>query len=134
MAKARNELKDIRQFSWVLSGILTVLGVVNLFKHRVSWSYWLFGLGIITALMILTAPKLLRPVYLTFTKIAHAIGWFNTRAILILIYYMLITPIALIMRIFREDPLDRKIEKNAASYWVKRAAAGPIKEGLQRQF
>jgi hypothetical protein len=47
---------------------------------------------------------------------ADVAGWVNTRIILILLFYGLILPIGLIMRLFRYDPMQRKIDRQCQSY------------------
>lgn len=79
-------------------------------------------------------PKSLKGIYGIFRKIAYAIGWFNTRIILIFIYFLVLTPIAILMKIFGKDFLDVKIDKNADSYWVKRTVPILSKEQLEKQF
>ena len=134
MAKKRDEIKDLKQFGLVLAGILLILGGVNFFKGRVGWYASLFSIGMIAAFLALIAPRSLKLPYKVFTKIAHAIGWFNTKVILILIYFVIITPIAIILRISGKDPLNRKIDKNEISCWTKRLITRPAKESLERQF
>ncbi len=65
-------------------------------------------------------PSVLKPIYILWMKLAFVLGWINARLILIIIFYLLFTPIGLIMRLFRADLLDRKIEKNKDSYWKRR--------------
>jgi len=69
-----------------------------------------------------------------FTKAAHAIGWFNTRVILILVYYLLLTPTGLIMKLCGKDLLDRKIDRGCQSYWRERKNITATVEGLGKQF
>ena len=76
----------------------------------------------------------LRPVYAVFIKVAHAIGWFNTKVILTLIYFALITPIAVIMRVLGNDPLNMKTDKKLSTYWVKRPVLKAAREQLEKQF
>jgi len=132
--KTRDELKSLRQFGTSLAAILVILGAINFLKGRMGWYPWFFGLSFIVILLVLISPKSLRPIHIVFTKIAHAIGWFNTRAVLIIIYYILVTPTAIIMKIFGKDPLNRKICKNESSYWVKRQTIKSTKDQLEKQF
>ena len=134
MAKLRSEIKDLKQFGSALTGILMVFGVVNFLKGRASWYPWFFSLSGAMILLVLIAPRRIKPIFIIFTKVAHAIGWVNTRVILALIYFIFVTPIAIVMRIFGKDPLDRSIDKNEMSYWAKREAAKPAKEKLEKQF
>jgi hypothetical protein len=134
MPKPRNEIKDLKQFGLVLAGILLMFGVVNCLKGRINIYPWFFGLSAITILLALTTPKYIKPIFIVFTKVGHAIGWVNSRIILSFIYFIFITPIAVIMRITGRDLLDRKIDKKEASYWVKHAATKSTKEKLEKQF
>ena len=126
--------KDLRQFGAVLAGILAVFGVIHFLKGHVSVYPWFFAFAGGTLLFVIFLPVALKPVYAVFIRIAHGLGWFNTRVILILIYYFLLTPIGLIMRVFQKDPLDRKIEKHAGSCWIKRDHCAASTESLERQF
>jgi hypothetical protein len=54
-------------------------------------------------------------------KFAFVLGWVNTRLILGVFFYGILTPIGVTMRLFGWDPLTRKIDRRAESYWVKRA-------------
>jgi hypothetical protein len=132
--KTRDELKDLRQFGIVLAAILIVFGAIHFLKHRTILAEWFCGAGLIVLCLGLLAPRRLKNVYAVFLKVAHAIGWFNTRVILILIYYAILTPIAVILRICGKDLLNRKIEKSVSSYWSVRQSAKPTKEQLERQF
>ena len=134
MKKTRDELKDLRRFGIALAAILIVFGSIHFLKHRMILAQWFCGVGLIVLCVGLSAPGMLKNVYAVFLKAAHAIGWFNTRVILILIYYAILTPIAFIVRISGKDLLNEKLEKNISSYWAKRQLAKPTKEQLKKQF
>jgi hypothetical protein len=53
-------------------------------------------------------------------KFAFVLGWINTRILLGIFFYLILTPIGLIMRISGKDLIDQKIDKGAKSYWKKR--------------
>ena len=134
MQKKRDELKDLRQFGIALAAMLTVFGAIHFLKQHTILAQWFCGVGLAILCIGLSAPRMLKHVYAVFLKVAHAIGWFNTRVILILIYYAILTPIALIVRISGKDLLNRRIEKNISSYWAIRQSAKPTKEQLEKQF
>ncbi len=73
---------------------------------------------------VLILPALLRPAWLKFPhavwlKIGAALGWFNTRLILGILYIVAIVPIALVLRLAGKTPLQLKFDKNAESYREK---------------
>ena len=62
--------------------------------------------GAAFAIAAVVYPKALLPLYRPWMKLAEALGWLNTRIILILVFYLIVTPIGLVMRLFRRSPLD----------------------------
>jgi hypothetical protein len=54
--------------------------------------------------------------------LAFPFGWLLAHLLLAAIYFLLITPIGLILRIVRRDPLAREFEHEAQSYWTPRPA------------
>jgi len=126
--------KDLRQFGIVLGIILGVLGGLHFLKgHPAAWK-WFCGSGAVVLLLGVLCPGVLGPAFRVFTKAAHAIGWFNTRVILILVYYLLLTPTGLIMKLCGKDLLDRKIDRGCQSYWRERKNITATVEGLGKQF
>lgn len=61
-------------------------------------------------------------------------GWFNARLILIITYYLLLTPIGLLAKLFKKDFLNLKIEREARSYWIKKDQLIQGKERYERTF
>ncbi|MEA3488873.1 MAG: SxtJ family membrane protein [Candidatus Omnitrophota bacterium] len=126
--------KDLRQFGIVLGIILGIIGGIQFLKGHTHVYPWFFGFGITALLLGAALPWLLKPVFIGFTKVAHAIGWFNTRVILILVYYLLLTPIGVVMRLFGKDLLNKKIDKSEKTYWLEREKPVAVKEDLEKQF
>jgi saxitoxin biosynthesis operon SxtJ-like protein len=134
MKKKKITKKDLKQFGLVLGGILFVIGFVHFRKENVHVYPWLWSIGVLSIFLSIFIPKALKPLFVVFTKIAHIIGWVNTRIILTLIYYVVITPIGLVLRLVGKDLLDLKIEKEKESYWIERTKVSATKESLEKQF
>ena len=64
----------------------------------------------------LIAPAMLGPVHRWWMRFAEIIGWINTRILLIVIFYLVVTPLGLVMRLFRRVPLDMA---QRDSYWTE---------------
>jgi hypothetical protein len=58
----------------------------------------------------------LAPVQRYWLKFGHALGWVNSRIILGFVYYLLFTPVALVLRLLGKRPLDVKNRSSGASY------------------
>ena len=51
-----------------------------------------------------------------------------------LLFYLTVTPIALLMRLLHKDPLRLRREPDATSYWIHRSPPGPTPESMKNQF
>ena len=119
----------------MVGGVLVLIGLWNLYqgKHETArLIFWLVGGFLMVAGAIV--PTLLRPVYWLWMKLAHLLGWVNTRLLLGIIFFVIITPMAVVMKVFGRDALNRKINEVADSYWIPRPPIESVKEHCERQF
>ena len=65
------------------------------------------------------APPVRRPLYLGWLYAAYPIGWVVSHLMLGVIYYGVFTPLGLVMRLTGWDPMNRRMEPEATSYWVE---------------
>lgn len=65
--------------------------------------------------------------------LAGVLGYVNSRILLGIVYYGMITPIGLIMRATGHDPLQRR-QHRRRSYWVQRERTRQSREGFERAF
>ena len=125
--------KDIRKFglvAFIFFGSLCGLGIWT----RKPVPTYLFGSLSILGLGFILIPARLRPVYNAWLKVAHIIGRIITTLILALSYYLVITPSALIKRLFGGRPLPVKPDKEATSYWVPRTEPAQPKERFLKRY
>lgn len=100
-----------------LATVLTVLGAVG-------------GLG---ALAIWAAPALGKKLYVGWMVAALPVGWTISRFVLGFVFYVVLTPIGLLMRMTGYDPMKRKLDREASTYWIERPKA-PEASRYFRQF
>jgi len=84
-----------------------------------TWK-WFLGSGVGLFIMSYVAYPVFKPIHIGWMKLAFVLGWFMTRVILSIFYYLILTPIGLVLRIGGKDLLDTKINRDAKSYWIKR--------------
>ena len=65
---------------------------------------------------------------------AVVLGWFMTRVILSLLFYVIITPIGLVLRIFGKDFLELKKQAVQGSYWNQRDSNLEKNQNYEKQF
>jgi hypothetical protein len=63
---------------------------------------------------------LLRRLYAGWMRIARALAWVNTRALLTAVFYAIFTPVGVVRRLLGYDPMRRRFERETASYRVRR--------------
>ena len=107
--------KELFVFVFISTAILSTLAFYPLTKGDEP-KIWLAVLSL--AFIVLPFfPKLLISVYNVWVKFGSAIGRINSYIILNFLFYFIITPMGIVIRLFGKDPLSKKINKNAKSYW-----------------
>ena len=133
MSLTSTKKKEIRKFgliAFIFFGALCVLGI---WRHKVIVTCFFGFLGLLGAGFI-ALPSPLRPLYDGWLKIAHFIGRLITTIILALAYYLVITPTALLKRLFGGRPLPTSPDKSASSYWVTRPEPAQPKERFIKRY
>ena len=124
MTKKKDELQILREFGLVMALACTIVGGILLWKERPATPI-LFLVAVCFLGAAIFAPKILLPLERVWMKFAEVLSAIMTRVILCLTYYLVITPIGIIMRLLRKDLLELRLEKNAPSYWKEVEADGP---------
>jgi hypothetical protein len=127
------DTKQIRKFGLIAFLFFGCLFTVGIWVEK-TLPIYLFGSLSALGLGFILFPNQLRPVFFSWLKIAHYIGKFITTLVLSLAYYFVITPAALIKRIFGGTPLPIKPDRNVSSYWVTRKEAAQSKEQFSKRF
>ena len=128
--------KDIRLFSNFVPIALVLWGTIIGFSH--NWagrSEWiLYAAAVIIFFWGMISPFTLKPLYIGWMYFTRCFAWFLTTVVLGLVFYIGFTVTGLIMRLLGKDPLHRRIDKQAKSYWVKRDLAPRECSDYERQF
>lgn len=125
--------KELRKFGFVVGGIFTALGLW--LSHRNGALAWPLGAGIPLILLAVIAPAGLRPIHKVWMAVAHVVGSVQSRLLLSLVFFLVITPLGLIRRLFlgRNNRFTFRLEKD--SYWIRHTTIHQsIQEGMRRQF
>ncbi len=100
----------LRGFGLLTGGIVAALfGLLLPWLFDYAWPTWPWILAALLAGLGLLFPPALGPVYRVWMKFGHVMGFINSRLILGLMYYLMITPIGAIMRLFGWDPMRRRL-------------------------
>ena len=122
-----------RKFGLTLGGIFALIAVVKAFEKS-PWSFVWGALAIVLIGGALLQPKLLAAPNRLWLKLGLLLHRIVSPVIMALLFYGTILPIGLLMRLAGKDPLRRKLDNNAASYWLARSDARPSSEAMRQQF
>jgi hypothetical protein len=125
-------VRDLRQFGLMMSGFLLLLTAARYWRHH-HWSAWLIGLAALFAIAGVALPRQLRPIYTGWTRFGRTMGWINSRVLLTIIFLVFVVPVGLLRRVFGGDPLERKLDRSAKSYWQP-AEVPTDREALRHQY
>jgi len=123
-----------RSFGLVFAGVFLLLALSSYyFGRHERWPFW-FGLSIVFAIVAYVAPKILGPLNRWWTKFGLLLHAIVSPIILGFIFFGCIVPIGFLMRQFGNDPLRRRFQPGAKSYWLLREPPGPTPESFKRQY
>ncbi|MGA9115835.1 MAG: SxtJ family membrane protein [Bacteroidota bacterium] len=116
--------REVRRFGLVFGGVLVLGAAYLLWRGSAGWGWLLAAAGLFGA-AALAAFSVLRPLYWVWMRLAAVLAWVNTRVLLGLFFYLLLTPLGVLFRLAGRDPLGRRPAAGAASYWIPRTRSAP---------
>jgi hypothetical protein len=131
--KIKSTKKDLRDFGLAVGAVLLVLGGLFLWLQKGSYPY-LLSAGLLLILAGLACPRVLLPLQKAWMTLAVIIGWLMTRVILLLLFYLALTPTNLIARLFGKQFLDLERDPSRKSYWNDREAKERPPADYEKQF
>lgn len=123
--------KELREFGLTVGIVLALIGGWAAWKGREHAVYFLTAGGLLVALG-LVFPRTLKPLQKPWMMMALVMGWVMSRVILTVLFYTVLTPIGLILRLTGKDLLDIKPGVSKDSYW--RSHKQRDKKDHEKQF
>ncbi|MEO6002558.1 MAG: SxtJ family membrane protein [Opitutus sp.] len=117
---------DLRLFA--LLWLIFIGGIGAIALHRGSMPtalVWWSAAGAV-AIPGLIAPRSVRLVYIGATYATYPIGFVVSALILAAFYFLVLTPVGIVVRLLRRDPLDRAFDRSRSTYWESRDPAPPV--------
>ena len=96
-----------------------------------AWAAIACGAFLVVSFLV---PGLLKPLNIIWFKFGLLLHRIVNPLVMGFLFFLTITPIALLLRLFGKDPLQRKLDPNAESYWIERTPPGPAPETMKNQF
>ena len=112
--------KNLREFGIIIGiGFLLIIGCLLPLITNHPFRFWTLWVALPSLLFSYIKPDLLLYPYKLWIKLGEFLGWLNSKVILTFIFFLILFPISLFMRIFGYDPLRLK-NSNKSSYRQKK--------------
>jgi hypothetical protein len=123
--------RELRSFGLIVGGVFSLIGIWPYFRGE-DPRLWALVIG--PALIALggVLPQTLTPVYRVWMVVGHAMGWINTRILLGIVFYGIITPMGMARRWFSADTISHGFDTGLTTYRVTRK--GRPGSHMKRQF
>ena len=110
--------RDLKQFAGIwFPAMCGVIGFIawKKFGATLNVAICIWSAGLVIGGIGLMVPALIRPLFVGLMLVAFPIGFVVSHVLLAVIYYFVVTPIGLIMRVCGYDPMTRKLDPDATT-------------------
>lgn len=122
-----------RSFGLVMAAFFALIGLLPLVSTRQP-RWWALAVAAAFALAAWLRPQTLTRLNALWMKLGLLLSRVVTPVVLGLLFFVTVTPIALLMRLLGKDPLRLRRDPKAASYWITRSPSRPESSSMKNQF
>ncbi|MBV8851593.1 MAG: hypothetical protein JOZ16_18620 [Methylobacteriaceae bacterium] len=122
-----------RGFGFVFAGFFALVAIVRWWKGQDGFG-WFAAAALAMLLVALIRPSLLAPFNRLWTKLALLLSKVMNPVIMAILFFLVVAPIGLLMRLFGKRPLALEIDPAAKSYWIERTPPAPLPGSMKNQF
>jgi len=122
-----------RSFGFVFAAVFAIIGLWPLLDGD-GPRLWSLGVAVAFAAVAVLRPALLAPLNRLWARFGLLLHHVVNPVVMAVLFFLTITPIGLIARLFRKDPLNLKFEPDRRTYWIEREPPGPPPETMKNQF
>jgi xanthine/uracil permease len=127
--------RSLRNFGLVVGGVFLAIVAFVFWRRGFEATPVLIGIAVgasVLVLLAVVAPTVLKPAHRVWMLLALILGFVMTRVILTVMYYLVFTPIGLILRAFGRDPMNRSF--GGDSYWIERTVVDESPARLTKYY
>jgi Na+/proline symporter len=122
-----------RGFGFVFAGFFALVAIVRWWKEQ-GGAGWFAGAAVGMLAVALIRPSLLAPANRLWTKLALLLSKIMNPIIMGILFFLVVAPIGLLMRLTGKRPLALEFDPAAKSYWIERNPPGPLPGSMKNQF
>jgi hypothetical protein len=97
-----------KSFGLTVGGVLLLFAAFTLWRGHTTRAEVLGGIGAVLVAAALVRPSALAGLAVAWGRVGHALGWFNSRVLLTVMFVLVLWPIGFLSRLFGNDPLERR--------------------------
>jgi hypothetical protein len=133
LAEGKVKKSSERTFGLVFAAFLCVIGLVPLIHHG-HIRLWALVAAAVFLVVALVVPRILQPLNHLWFLLGRLLHRIVNPLVMGVLFYVVITPAALLIRLAGWDLLSLKRDPKAQSYWVHRTPPGPEPQSLKNMF
>jgi len=122
-----------RSFGLVFAGVFLIVACWPLFYRELP-RWWALGVSVVFAVIAVWKPALLAGLNRLWIKLGLLLGKVVSPVALGILFYCVVAPIGVLVRLTGKDPLRLKLDSGATSYWIPRKPPGPPPDSMINQF
>lgn len=122
-----------RSFGLVVAAFFLLAGLWPIVRGR-SLRPWALAAAVVFVGIALARPSVLAPLNRGWTRLGLLLQQIVSPVVLGLLFFLALTPIALLMRLMGRTPLRLGFDRGARSYWIDRRPPGPVPDSMRQQF
>lgn len=123
--------RTLRQFAWGWGIFFGAMAICK-FTHHPKAAIWLAVTAIVGIALYWLAPIIFRWIFVIWMVLAYPIGWVVSQIALALMFYGIITPVALLFRLTGRDRLRRFKPANTKTYWIAKQMPSDVRRYFQQ--
>ena len=131
--KLKTGPRELRKFGLTVGSVLVAIGILFFLRQKPSYPFLLWP-GVALIIFGAIAPRALKYLYIAWMSLALTLGFIMSYVILTLFFFLIVTPIALLARLFRRDFLAQRLDKQASTYWIRCETEAKAPASYERQF
>jgi hypothetical protein len=120
--------RDIMVFGFVIPLVAAVLGLLIAFRFDTPGTARLIWLvGAVLTLTYAAIPGWRRCLFIGWMYATYPIGWIVSHVALLIVFFLVIVPFGLVIRLSGRDLLHRRFDRSTPSYWVRRQRVSDLR-------
>ena len=127
-----SDARELRNFGLIVGGIFCAIGVWPVAIRGLPTRWWAVTIGALLLIPAFVAPRSLGPVHRAWMSVGEVLGRINTRILLGIVFYGILTPMGLIKRFRGYDPMRLQYEPGTESYRIAKRSRSAAH--MTRQF